>query len=280
MIPLSIETDIVFFICGPLMVLGALGLVLFRKPVYNALSMAFAMINLAALYAAMDAPLLAAAQIIVYTGAIMMLFLFVVMLVGVDSADSAVETIKGHRIWAVIGSIGVIGLLAAGIGHMATASAGLTDANSEFGGNVQGLAALIFGKYVFPFELTSALLITAAVGAMVLAQNARLAPKVSQKERAQQRMQAYAEHGTHPGTLPNSGVVALQNSIAVPALLPDGSVAPDSVSKVLDERGATIDTPELSKKTAQAFAAIQAATDDEQKDSIEANAGKTGGEIE
>ncbi|MDR1431517.1 MAG: NADH-quinone oxidoreductase subunit J [Propionibacteriaceae bacterium] len=260
MIPLSVEADIVFWICGPLVIAGALGLVLFRKAVYSALSMAFAMVNLAALYAAMEAPLLAAAQVIVYTGAIMMLFLFVLMLVGVDQADSLVETIKGQRIWAGIGVLGVIGLIIAGIGHAVIPVEGLEAANNLYGGNVQSLAALIFGRYVFGFELTSALLITAAVGAMVLAQHARLVPKISQRERAQLRMDAYAEQGVHPGALPSSGVYALNNSIAAPALLPDGSVSPESVSEVLDGRGATLDAPAMSSATAQAFAAVDAAT--------------------
>jgi NADH-quinone oxidoreductase subunit J len=263
MIPLSIETDIVFWICGPLMIAGALGLVLFRKAVYSALSMAFTMINLAALYAAMEAPLLAAAQIIVYTGAIMMLFLFVLMLVGVDRADSLVETIKGHRVWTTVAAVGVIGLVIAGVGHVSTVAQGLESADAVYGGNVNSLAALIFGRYVFPFELTSALLITAAIGAMVLAQHARLVPKMSQPERADQRMKAYAEQGVHPGALPNSGVLALHNSIATPALLPDGTVAPESVSAVLDGRNAIVDASALSARTAQAFGVIEAITSGE-----------------
>ncbi|MCL1837985.1 MAG: NADH-quinone oxidoreductase subunit J [Propionibacteriaceae bacterium] len=275
MIPLALETDILFAICGPLAVAGALGLVLFRKAVYSALSLAFTMLNLAALYVGMDAPMLAAAQIIVYTGAIMMLFLFVLMLVGVDRSDSLVETLKGQRIWAVIGAVGISGLLIAGTGQMVTRALGVRSANGEFGSNVQGLAALIFGKYVFPFELTSALLITAAVGAMILAQNVRLTPKLSQREMSVQRMKAYADSGTHPGALPSSGVVALHNSIAVPALLPDGSIAPDSVSETLHTRGAILDTAELSQATAKNFGLIAAATGTEL-----GNDTNSGGEIE
>ncbi|MDR1711401.1 MAG: NADH-quinone oxidoreductase subunit J [Propionibacteriaceae bacterium] len=264
MIPLTIETDIVFWICGPLMVAGAFGLVLFRKAVYSALSMAFVMVNLAALYAAMGAPLLAAAQIIVYTGAIMMLFLFVLMLVGVDRADSLVETIKGQRVWTALAAIGVAGLIIAGIGHVAAASAGLDSANEAYGGNVQGLAAMLFNRYVFPFELTSALLITAAVGAMVLAQHARLTPKKTQAERAAERMEAYATAGVHPGALPNSGVIARHNSIATPALLPDGSISGESVSEVLLGRGAIVDTPALSALTAANFAGVAAELEGEE----------------
>jgi hypothetical protein len=87
-----------------------------------------------------------------------------------------------------------------------------------------------------------------------------LTPKVSQAERADLRMKAYAEQGIHPGALPNSGVLALHNSIATPALLPDGSVAPESVSDVLAGRNAIVDAPALSARTAKAFGEIEAIT--------------------
>ena len=93
---------IVFWILAPIMVLAALGLLFVRKAVHCALLLAVVMIGLAVLYAAQDAPFLFAVQIIVYTGAILMLFLFVLMLVGVDSSDSVVETIRGQRLFAAI----------------------------------------------------------------------------------------------------------------------------------------------------------------------------------
>ena len=263
MIALVTAPDVVFWVCGPLTVLGAIGLVAFRKAVYSALSLAFLMINLAAVYAAMEAPFMAAAQIIVYTGAIMMLFLFVLMLVGVDHPDSFVETIRAHGVFAVLAGLGTLGLLIFGIGSAVVGDAqGLAEANGKYGGNIESLAALIFGRYVFAFELTSALLITAAVGAMVLARQARMGARVTQKDLAARRMKAYATHGKHPGSLPNSGVVALHDSIGTPALLPDGSIAPESVSRVLSERDATVDSPELSKTTAQLFARLDAAADE------------------
>jgi len=265
MIPLVTGAEVAFWVCAPLMVLGALGLVLFRKAVYSALSMVFVMINLAVLYAAMDAPFLFAVQIIVYTGAIMMLFLFVLMLVGIDTPDSVVETLKGQRVMAAIAALGMLGLLVFGIGGAINAPpVGLDAANAAYGGNVESLAALIFGRYVFVFELTSALLIVAAVGAMILAYQARLTAKLGQRERAEQRMKAYAESGTHPGTLPNSGVLARHNSIATPALLPDGSISEASVSDVLAGRGAIVDAPALSQVTAGTFTAIEGVRDEEE----------------
>ena len=260
MIPLVTGADIVFWIAGPLAVLGALGLVLFRKAVYAALSMAFTMVNLAVLYASLDAMFLTFVQIIVYTGAIMMLFLFVLMLVGVDTPDSVVETLRGQRVAATLAAVGMFGLIVFGIGGALTGvpSVGLDTANAEYGGNVQGLAALIFGRYVFAFELTSALLITAAVGAMVLGQRSRIHHRPTQAELAEKRMRDYATDGVHPGSLPNSGVLARHNSIATPALLPDGSVSPESVSATLAARTEIVDSPALSRATAKAFGAIEA----------------------
>lgn len=252
-----------FWICAPLMVLGAIGLVTMRRAVHAAMCLAGVMVLLAVLYASLDAPFLFAVQIIVYTGAILMLFLFVMMLVGVDAPDSMVETIKGQRPMAIVGGIGVLGLLVFAIGGAVTgAPAGLAAANSANGGNVQGLAALVFGRYVFVFELTSALLITAAVGAMVLAHGQRVHHKPGQKELSLKRLKEYAKTGEHPGPLPSSGVFATQNSIATPALLPDGSVSEASVSQTLAGRGAIVDSPALAAQTTKVFQAIEAASEE------------------
>lgn len=261
MIPLLTGAEVTFWIVAPLMVLGALGLLFFRKAVYAALCMAFVMISLAVLYASMDAMFLTFVQIIVYTGAIMMLFLFVLMLVGVGHhSEALVETIPGQRWAAALAGIGLLGLIVFGIGGALVGGprVGLDEANAAHGGNVESLAALIFGRYVFVFELTSALLITAAVGAMVLGHRVRVRPKPGQAELAQKRMRDYATLGTHPGSLPNSGVLAQHNSIATPALLPDGSVSKESVSAVLAGRGAIVDAVGLREHTTQTFEAIEA----------------------
>src|SRR5437870_4479953 len=106
---------IAFWILAPVMVIAALGLLFSRRAVHAALMLAVVMISLAVLYAVQDAPFLFAVQIIVYTGAILMLFLFVLMLVGVDASDSVIETIKGQRLMAtlaglVLGVVLVVGL--------------------------------------------------------------------------------------------------------------------------------------------------------------------------
>lgn len=259
LIPLVTADQVAFWVFGPVAVIFGIGMVLARKPVHSALSLAGTMICLAALYAAQDAPLLFVLQIIVYTGAVLMLFLFVVMLVGVDTSDSVVETLKGHRVASFLAAAGVVLLLFLVIGQGAFLQepVGLEVANAEFGGNVEGLAALLFSRYVFVFEATAALLITAAVGAMVLAHGERLKRKKTQMESAQDRIRAYAEDGVHPGPLPNSGVFARHNAIHIPALLPDGSVAEQSVSKTLVARGAVVAVESLRTPTQEAFGVIE-----------------------
>ncbi len=233
---------IVFWILAPIMVAAALGILFTPKAVHAALLLAVVMIGLAVLYAVQDAPFLFAVQIIVYTGAILMLFLFVLMLVGVDASDSVVETIKGQRLMATVvgllfGLILVLGVGQVSIGFVT----GLDKANVN--GNVPGLAALLFSKFVFAFEATSALLITAAIGAMVLAHRERLTPKLSQADLAGQRMRDYAEHGKHPGPLPSPGVFARHNAVDTPALLPDGTPSEISVSRTLQSRGTVKTAP-------------------------------------
>src|SRR5919199_1993570 len=101
------------------MVLAALGMVISRKAVHSALLLAVIMVSLAILYAAQQAPFLFAVQIIVYTGAVMMLFLFVLMLVGVDSSDSLVETLRGQRIVGTLLALGFAVLVIGVLGHAA-----------------------------------------------------------------------------------------------------------------------------------------------------------------
>jgi len=225
-----------FWLLSPLMVVAALGLIFARKAVHAALCLAVVMISLAVLYAAQDAPFLFAVQIIVYTGAIMMLFLFVLMLVGVDVSDSVRETIVGQRLLATVLGLG-FGLVAVlAIGQTVTGVVvGLDKANGN--GNPYGLAELLFGRYVLAFEFTSALLITAALGAMVLAHKERLAKPRTQADLAAKRMRDYAESGRHPGNPPTPGVFARHNAVDTPALLPDGSPLEESISESIVARG-------------------------------------------
>lgn len=236
-----------FWTLAPLMVIAALGLLFARKAVHAALCLAVVMISLAVLYAAQDAPFLFAVQIIVYTGAIMMLFLFVLMLVGVDASDSLRETIKGQRLAAtVVGLLFGITAVVAVAQTITGTVTGLDAANQH--GNPYGLAKLLFGPYVLAFEFTSALLITAALGAMVLAHRERLGRKVTQAETAEARMREYAETGRHPGNPPTPGVYARHNAVDTPALLPDGSPVEESVSSTLRGRGQERDATEVAAR--------------------------------
>ena len=237
---------IAFWILAPIMVVCALGILVARKAVHCALLLAVVMISLAVLYAVQDAPFLFAVQIIVYTGAILMLFLFVLMLVGVDASDSVVETIRGHRIASILIGLAFGATLVLGVAQVSFGSAlGLDSAND--GGNVPAVAKVIFTRYVFAFEVTSALLITAALGAMVLAHRERLTPRPTQADLAAQRMRDYAATGMHPGPLPPPGVFARHNAVDTPAPLPDGTAAPGSISRVLAARGTVKSAPEIAE---------------------------------
>jgi NADH-quinone oxidoreductase subunit J len=229
-----------FWVLAPVMVIAALGLLFAKKAVHAALSLAIVMICLAMLYAVQDAPFLFAVQIIVYTGAIMMLFLFVLMLVGVDSADSLKETISGQRALAALVGVLFAILLALVVAQAVSSTVvGLDAATAAVpdGGNVEALAQLLFGRYVVAFQFTAALMITAVLGAMVLANRERLNPKVTQTDLSAVRMREYAEFGRHPGNNPTPGVFATNNAVDTPALLPDGSPLESSVTDILKARG-------------------------------------------
>ncbi|MCX5255221.1 NADH-quinone oxidoreductase subunit J [Streptomyces canus] len=221
-----------FWVLATVAVIGALCTVFMKKAVHSALCLAGTMIILAVFYLANGAYFLGVVQIVVYTGAIMMLFLFVVMLVGVTAADSLKETIKGQRWLALLCGLGFGILLFAGIGNASLNEFnGLTQANS--GGNVEGLATLIFTKYVFAFEITGALLITAAVGAMVLTHRERTERALTQREMAEKRVR----DGKHLPPLPAPGVYARHNAVDIAGLLPDGTPSELTVSKTLRQRG-------------------------------------------
>jgi NADH-quinone oxidoreductase subunit J len=218
----SVAVESVFWILAIASVAAALAMILVPRAVHCALMLAVVMLCLATMYAMQGAPFLAFVQIIVYTGAVLMLFLFVLMLIGISASDSVVETIKGQRLAAGLAAIGLFVLLILGIGHAAIGPATLS---STAGGvnNLSGIATLIFTTYVFPFEVTGALLITAAIGAMVLAP---------------------------------PGVYALHDSADRPALLPDGTTSELSVSSVLsprdpDERPSFVPPEETLEITAE-----------------------------
>ncbi|MDP9116914.1 MAG: NADH-quinone oxidoreductase subunit J [Actinomycetota bacterium] len=216
---------IAFWILGPVSLAGAMGMVLLRNAVHSALSLVATMASLGAFYLIEQGPFLGLVQIIVYTGAIMILFLFVLMLVGRDASDSLIETLRGQRVAAAFFGIAFALLVALSVGRAFTGAKPVNlDVPNAEGQNVQSIAQKLFTNYLFAFELTSALLIIAAVGAMILAHVEREGPRRTQKALAQQRIRS-----GRPQPLPGPGVLSSGNAIGTPALLPDGSVSVESV---------------------------------------------------
>lgn len=227
----TVAEAVVFWVLAPVALGSAIAMIFNKNAVHAALLLVANFFCLAVFYAAQDAPFLAAVQVIVYTGAIMVLFLFVLMLIGVDANESLTETIRGHRIASVVAGLGLAALVISSLGRslLDTGAVGLDEANT--GGNVLAIAKLLFGEagrdndsYFLAFEMTSALLITAAVGSMVLTHRER-----SSKPRSSQREQAIARFkGTHPTPLSGPGVYATTQTTQDPALLPTGEPLPGS----------------------------------------------------
>lgn len=228
----STGEEVLFWVLAPIMVLAALGLVFARRTVYAAMSIVVVMVSLAVIYVAQEAPFLGVVQVIVYTGAVMMLFLFVLMLVGVDSSDSLAETITGQRWVAMLLGTGLAVVLGGVVLTAADmAPAGLAEANAV--SNPVGVAHIIFGDFIFALEVVGILLITAALGAIVLTHQRRLVRRVGQRERADARVAS----GTSLSPLPAPGVYARSNALDVPALGPGGRPLEQSVPRVLRIRG-------------------------------------------
>jgi NADH-quinone oxidoreductase subunit J len=279
----STAEAVTFWVLAVLAVLAALGMIVARKAVHAAMLLAVVMLSLAVLYATQGAPFLAFVQVIVYTGAVLMLFLFVLMLVGVSASDSLVETIKGQRLAAGLAGIALVILLLLTVGHAALG--GVTRVGAQFGSaNLTSVARLIFTRYVYAFEVTSALLITAALGAMVLAHRERITPKLTQSELARRRLTS-----GHPAPLPGPGTYARHNAVDRPALLPDGRVSELSVSPVIAGRriGGLAEGPMLpaearsaSVPTALPPAAGAAGAGHADHDQASPSAGGEAGEVE
>jgi NADH-quinone oxidoreductase subunit J len=174
--------NVVFWVFAPISVASAIAMLLMRNAVHAALFLIVNFFCLAVFFLILDAPFLFAVQIIVYAGAIMVLFLFVIMLLGVDREDELRERLVAQRPLALALAVGFVVEIAlavrTGIGFATKAPAGFDAVNEP--GNTQALAKVLFRDYFFPFEATSILLIVAAIAAMVLAQ--RKARAVTQAE--------------------------------------------------------------------------------------------------
>jgi NADH-quinone oxidoreductase subunit J len=164
--------NVVFGVFGPIAVGSGITMLLMRNAVHAALLLIVNFFCLAVFFLLMDAPFIFAAEIIVYAGAIMVLFLFVIMLLGVDREEDLRERLIAQRPVAIALGLAVAVEISvairAGVGLATKAPAGFDAVNA--GGNTQALARVLFTTYLVPFELTSVLLIVAAIAAMVLAQ--------------------------------------------------------------------------------------------------------------
>lgn len=227
-----------FWLLAPVAVIGGIGMVSARNAIHSALWLVLTMLSLGVFYVLQAAPFLGLVQVVVYTGAIMMLFLFVLMLVGRDATDSVIETLRGQRVAAIALGSGLAVLLAAGTFRWLEGAPqeGLAGANAADGGNTQGLANVLFSRFLVPFELTGALLIIAAVGALVLTHITR---EKGERPSQPERMRTRFAPGNYPGTLPGPGVFATSSSNTTPAKLPDGAAAQRSISPILPVRELT-----------------------------------------
>lgn len=247
---ISIGETLLFGVVAVFMVvLTVFGLLITRRAVHTIICVIFTMVGFAVLYTMLEAPFMGVAQIVVYTGAILMMFLFVLMLIGVDSADSGLETLKAQRPVAVLGGIGILAILAGIVlGAAAPDAIGLEAANTET--NPVGVARIIFSNHVLTLQLTGTLLVVAALGAMTLTHRDRLHKKETQEKIANRRVEEFTTGGKHIGQRPNPGVYAESNSSANPALTADSTAVPASTNRVLQVRGQARKISEISPRTA------------------------------
>ena len=174
----------IFFVFGALTLAGAFGVILARNPVHSALSLVVTLVSVAVLFLQQDAHLLAAVQVVVYAGAIVVLFLFVIMLLGVDHPDTLQDPLKAQRVAAIVLGLVLVAevLFLAGHEWATGAKAPATDAirggTPGLGNNVERVARSLFTDFLWPFEITAALLVLSVIGAVVLARRSRHADEV------------------------------------------------------------------------------------------------------
>ncbi|MDU0348575.1 NADH-quinone oxidoreductase subunit J [Actinomyces sp. MRS3W] len=240
----STGETILFAVVAVVMVICGIGLLTAKRAVVAAVNMIVIMIALAVAYIANEAPFLGITQIVVYTGAIMTLTLFVIMMVGVGG-DEAVTAHSAAAKWLV----GLCGVALVAVFAVVMWRTDFPTAVGLAGGDdatPQSLAAVLFGDHVVTMELTAILLIVAAVGALTLTHRQRVRPRLSQRDRVDAKMQAYADSGAHPGQKPMPGVYAATNTAAAPALAASGEALEESVPRVLRVRGQDLELSEVS----------------------------------
>lgn len=248
--------EAVLFTCTAIfMIACALGVLFFKKAAYSAICMVGVMLGLAMLYIVQSAPFLGIVQIVVYTGAIMMLFLFVIMMIGIGATDDYATQSRSTIVAAVLGGLGLVVVLVAVIGR--TTVAGLmtgAEADPYSDEPITSLAETLFSEHWLTMEISGALLITAAIGAMLLTHTDRLGPKITQEETAKAKMRAFAESGRRIGQLPAPGVYAHSNAADVPAISGETlAPVPESVPRVIRVRGLERSLDQVDHEVAQSL---------------------------
>jgi NADH-quinone oxidoreductase subunit J len=164
---------IVFVLAAAIVLVGAVGVVFRTNPVHCALHLIMTLFGVAVLFVSLEANFLAVVQVIVYAGAVVVLYLFVIMLIGVDQAESlTVEPLKGQRILAAVFGVGVLALVLISLiggSRVITGQPSVSGALSDSDPDINQLARNLFSDYVFAFEVTSVLLVIAVVGTVILA---------------------------------------------------------------------------------------------------------------
>lgn len=245
---------ILFWTTASLMVVAALGLLVFKKAAYAVLSMVAVMVGMAVMFFALQAPFNGMVQIIVYTGAILMLFLFVIMMIGLGATDGFSRQPRGYIIAAVLGGAGLAALLVSAVFMSRVPGPGKFDWDPYSNLPVTALAVRLFQEHWLTIQVVAILLITAAVGAVLLTHSDRLGPKLNQKSVARARMEALARRGHHVGQLPAPGVYATTNSVDNPAIAGDTlQAAPGSVPRVLLVKGLDKPLGQVSPGVAQSL---------------------------
>lgn len=248
-----------FWVTAVFMVVAAFGVLFFKKAAHAVISMVAVMVGMAVLYFALEAPFNGSVQVIVYTGAILMLFLFVMMMIGLGATD---EYDKQRRGFIITGA--VLGLVFAGLFVTAIFQSKVPGPGTFFQDPTAGvaytnepitsLAVNLFQNHWFTIQITAALLITAALGAMTLTHSDALGPKISQKNVVNARMKAFANAGRHIGQLPTPGVFATGNAVDNPSISGETLEAVEaSVPRVLRLKGLDKPLGQVSPQVAQAL---------------------------
>ncbi|SHI28633.1 NADH-quinone oxidoreductase subunit J [Actinomyces denticolens] len=247
----TLGETILFGVVALVTIACGIGLLTAKRAVAAAVNMIVIMIGLAILYIANEAPFLGVTQVVVYTGAIMTLVLFVIMLVGVGGEEPVGATTSRAQV-PLIALIGAALAGALGLAVWQTSLPRPAGLDSGSAADPAELATALFERHVVTMELTAMLLIVAALGALTLTHRQRIRPKRSQARIAQDKLRDYAIKGAHPGQRPMPGVYAATNSAAAPALDADGAAVEDSVPRVLRARDLGYELAEVSPETAAA----------------------------